>query len=169
MLCDRGAFSYRGGKVESYSSILSSRALERLAAVMESRLTNLLGDEFASKGDADVEHRLARVHDPGIGELLRKGLAIGELLRKGVKAEVPTDCRIQLIIAELVWRIAELGHGGMLIVTDRPESPALSYRYPISQRRLQKAMVRYWRAVAEDGHGTSPCAAGPIARDPIVP
>ena len=57
---------------------------------------------------------------PALGELLRKGLAIGELLRKGVKAEVPTDCRIQLIIAELVWRIAELGHGGMLIVTDRP-------------------------------------------------
>ena len=34
VLCDRGAFSYRGGKVESYSSILSSRAFERLAAVM---------------------------------------------------------------------------------------------------------------------------------------
>lgn len=166
VLCDRGAFSYRGGKVESYSSILSSRALERLAAVMESRLTNLLGDEFASKGDADVEHRLARVQDPGLGELRRKGLAIGELLRKGVKAEVPTDCRIQLIIAELVWRIAELGHGGMLIVTDRPESPALSYRYPISQRRLQKAMVRYWRTAAEDGQGTPRV---PVGRSPGTP
>ena len=166
VLCDRGAFSYRGGKVESYSSILSSRALERLAAVMESRLTNLLGDEFASRGDADVEHRLARVQDPAIGELLRKGLAIGELLRKGVKAEVPTDCRIQLTIAELVWRMAELGHGGMLIVTDRPESPALSYRYPISRRRLQKAMVRYWRAAAADGHGTSRV---PLGQSPGTP
>ena len=43
----------------------------------------------------------------------------------------------------------------MLIVTDRPESPALSYRYPIVQRRLQKAILRYWRAAAESGHGTS--------------
>ena len=68
---------------------------------------------------------------------------------------MPTDCRIQLIIAELIWRITELGHGGMLIVTDRPESPTLSYRYPILQRRLQRAMVRYWRAAAEDGHGSS--------------
>ncbi len=167
VLCDRGAFSYRGGKVESYSSILSSRALERLAVVMESRLTNLLGDEFASRGDADVEHHLARVQDPAIGELLRKGLAIGELLRKGVKAEVPTDCRIQLTIAELVWRIAELGHGGMLIVTDRPESPALSYRYPISRRRLQKAMVRYC-AAAEDGHGTSRVPLGESPGTPSV-
>ena len=27
VLCDRGAFSYRAGKVESYSSILSCRAI----------------------------------------------------------------------------------------------------------------------------------------------
>ncbi len=168
VLCDRGAFSYRGGKVESYSSILSSRALDRLAAVMESRLTNLLGDEFASKGDAEVKHRLAHVQDPALGELRRKGLAIGELLRKGVKTEVQTDWSIRLIIAELVWRIAELCHGGMLIVTDRPESPALTYRYPISQRRLQKAMVRYWRAAAEDGHGTLLSPLGPSAGTPSV-
>jgi hypothetical protein len=166
VLCDRGAFSYRSGQVESYSSILSSRALARLAAVMDRRLTLLLGREFASKTDADAEHRLARVQEPALGELLRKGLPIGELLRKGVKADVATDFRIQLTIAELVWRIAELGHGGMLIVTDRPESPALSYRYPISQRRLQKAMVRYWHAADEDGHGTSRI---PLERSPGIP
>jgi hypothetical protein len=166
VLCDRGAFSYRGGKVESYSSILSSRALERLAAVTDNRLATLLGREFASKRDADLEYRHARIQDPALGELLRKGLAIGELVRKGVKAEVPTDCRIQLIIAELLWRIAELGHGGMVIVTDRPESPALSYRYPISHRRLQKAMLRSWRSGAEDVHGTLHV---PIARSPVTP
>ena len=168
VLCDRGAFTYRGGQVESYSSILSSKVLERLAAVADRRLTSLVGGESASKRDADMEHRRAGVQDPAIGELLRKGLAIGELLRKGVKAEVPTDCRLQLIIAELVWRIAELGHGGMLIVTDRPQSPSLSYRYPISQRRLQKAMVRYWRVVAQDDQGTSPVPPGRSLETPSI-
>jgi hypothetical protein len=155
VLCDRGAFSYRGGKIESYSSILSSEVLERLAAVMERRLGHLLGGEFTTPNDADGGRRGARAHDSAVGALRRKGLAIGELLRKGVKAHVPTDCCVQLMIAELVWRIAELGHGGMLIITDRPQSPALSYRYPIAQRRLQKAMLRYWRSAAEDGSGTS--------------
>ncbi len=164
VLCDRGAFSYRGGRVESYASILSSKVLERLAAEADRRLTRLVGGEFASKKDA--ESRLAGDQAPAIGELLRKGLAIGELLRKGVKTEVPTDSRLQLIIAELVWRIAELGHGGLLIVTDRPQSPSLSYQYPISQRRLQKAMVRYWRVVAEDDLGTSPVPPGQSAGAP---
>ena len=49
VLCDRGAFTYRGGQVESYSSILSSKVLERFAAEADRRLTRLVGGEFASK------------------------------------------------------------------------------------------------------------------------
>jgi hypothetical protein len=56
----------------------------------------------------------------------------------------------------------------MLIVTDRPESPALTYRYPISQRRLQKAMVRSWRAAAENGNGTSRVPLGQSPETPSV-
>ena len=63
VLCDRGALSYRGGKVESYSSILSSKILERLAVVADDRHATLLGHGFASKRDADMEHRLARVQE----------------------------------------------------------------------------------------------------------
>jgi len=161
VLCDRGAFSYRAGKVESYSSILSCRAIERLAAVMNRRLTIMLSDGLPSRRDIAIEGRLACDQNLALGELQQRGLAIGELLRKGVKTEVPKDWGIQLVLAELVGRIAELGHGGMLIVTDRPESPALSYRYPIVQRRLQKAMLRYWHAAAESGHGTSHVPLGP--------
>jgi hypothetical protein len=168
VLCDRGAFTYRGGKAESHASVLSSRALERIATVIDRRLQTLLGTQFAPLRDADSEPRIASVRDPVIGELLGKGLAIGELLRKGVKAEVLTDCTVQLIIAEHVWRIAELGHGGMLIITDRPESPALSYRYPIVQRRLQRAMLRHWRAAVEVASGASPFPLGRSSRDSVA-
>jgi hypothetical protein len=112
---------------------------------MDSRVAILLGDELQAQMDEDLENRLANTDNPVIADLLRKGL----------KAEVPADSRTQLVLSELVWRISEMGHGGILIVTDRPDSQTLSYKYSTESGRLQNAVVRYWKAAYQDGYGTT--------------
>ena len=145
VICEKGVLTYKAGVISQYQSILSSKALERLAAVMDSRVAILLGDEFQSQVDKGIENRLAKIANP----------AITDQLRKGLKAEVAADSKTQLVISELVWRISEMGHGGILIVTDRPDSQTLSYKYPTKSGRLQSAIVRYWKAAYQDGYGTT--------------
>jgi hypothetical protein len=48
--------------VSQYQSILSSKALERLAAVMDSRVAVLLGEAFHAQVDGGIETRLAESH-----------------------------------------------------------------------------------------------------------
>jgi hypothetical protein len=145
VVCEKGVLTYKAGVVSQYASILSSKALERLAAVMDGQVAILLGEGFRSKVDEGIEQRLANVTNPEIARLLRESM----------KAQVPADSKAQLVLSELVFRISEMRHGGILIVTSRPETPILSYKYRTKAGRLQNAVVRYWRAAYEDGHGTS--------------
>jgi hypothetical protein len=145
VVCEEGVLTYKAGVVSQYESILSSKVLERLAAVMDGQVTILLGEDFRSKVDEGIEQRLANVSNPEIARLLRESM----------KAQVPADSKAQLVLSELVFRISEMRHGGILIVTSRPETPVLSYKYRTKTGRLQNAVVRYWRAAHEDGHGTS--------------
>ena len=39
------------------------------------------------------------------------------------------DSKTQLVISELVWRISEIGIGGILIVTNQAEHDTLFYKY----------------------------------------
>ena len=73
VICEKSVLTYKAGVVSQYESILSSNALERLAAVMDSRLAILLEDDFQSELDEGVENRLTKNTNPQIAELLRIG------------------------------------------------------------------------------------------------
>ncbi len=145
VICEKGVMTYKAGVISEYQSILTSKVLKRLAAVMDSRVAILLGDYFQAQAEEGVEKRLAKIDNPAIAELFRKGLL----------AEIAADSKTQLVISELVWRISEMGHGGILIVTDNPGTETLSYKYPAKAGRLQSAVVRYWKAAHADGYGTT--------------
>jgi hypothetical protein len=139
VICENGILSYKAGVVSQYQSILSSKALERLAAIMETRVAKLaqsLGKELGTQAIKRDEQRIS-------------ARATSKTL----------DSKAQLVVSELVWRISEIGLGGILVVTNRPESSALSYKYPTNTGRLQGAVVGYWRAAHEDSIRT--CAPSP--------
>jgi hypothetical protein len=145
VICEKGVLTYKAGVVSEYQSLLSSKTLGRLAAIMDSRVVILLGDEFKEQVDKEIEQRLAKITNP----------AMVDLLRRGLKSEIAADSKTQLILSELIWRISEMRHGGILIVTDRPETSILSIKYPTKAGRLQNAVVRYWRTAHKDGYGTT--------------
>ncbi len=145
VICEKGVMTYKAGVILEYQSILTSKVLERLAAIMDSRVASLLGAEFQVRVEEGVEKRLAKIDNPAIAGLFRKRLV----------AEIAADSKTQLVISELVWRISEMGHGGILIITDKPESSTISYKYRVKAGRLQSDVVRYWKAAHADGYGTT--------------
>ncbi|MBD3671949.1 MAG: hypothetical protein HUJ26_00360 [Planctomycetaceae bacterium] len=145
VLCDTGMLSYKAGRVIASQSLLKSKSLEILAGILNAQIADLLGDEFRKKVEKDIERRLPK----------DKSQEIIGMLRTSLQRESAADCKPELVVAELVWRMSQLGHGGILIFSNRHDVTTLSYKYPTESTRLQKAVTRYWETAYEDGYGTT--------------
>jgi hypothetical protein len=132
VICGAGTLSYKAGSVSQYRSILSSKALERLATIMNARIANLLGYD----SEANTNTRVNQCSNETANQKV-------------------IDSDVQLVVSELVWRISEIGLGGMLIISDNAVSSNFSYKYRTNAGSLQDAVVRYWQAAHTQSYDTT--------------
>ncbi len=145
VLCHRQIFTYQSGTITKFRLLLESVATQSVGQTLNKRIDSLLGEEYRSKRKLQIADRLKNIQNENIVDLLEPAL----------ENEVAGDSDAQLVICELINQIYLLGHGGILIITEKTETERLTYRYKSESLKLQHAVIRYWETASEDGYGTS--------------